>query len=166
MKTYPQPKNLTQQEKHFIIECGEDSSPLTKFLRKIRKYNTEDEKYFEFYLKCLNSGLNKYDNLKLDTVLHRRVNENFFIVDVGKVGMFETPTSTTFNPEGNKEFGDFHITILAPKGTNGGYIEKLMENETKRRHLNEWLLLNNTKYKTLYKNYNTKEAVILLIQTN
>ena len=77
MKTYPQPKNLTQQEKHFIIECGEDSSPLTKFLRKIKKYNTEDEKYFEFYLKCLNSGLNKYDNLKLDTVLHRRVNEEF-----------------------------------------------------------------------------------------
>ena len=59
------------------------------------------------------------------------MNENFFIVDVGKIGMFETPTSTTFNPEGNKEFGDFHITILAPKGTNGGYIEKLMESETK-----------------------------------
>lgn len=163
MKTYPQPKNLNMEEKDFLVRWGRDSSALTNFLRNPVNDSKQLKKYFGVYLKCVNSGLNKYDNIKFDTVLHRKVNDDFFIVDVGKVGMFETPTSTTFNPHGNKEFGDFHITILAHKGTNGGYIEKLMENETKRRHLNEWLLLNNTKYKTLYKNYNTKEAVIILI---
>ena len=114
--------------------------------------------------KTLNKAINKYDNIKHNTLLHRKSSGDFFIEDVGKIGTFETPISTTFNKNAVKDYGDFHITILAPKGANGVYIEEIMKKGNNKNHnLDEWLLPLGTKYRTLYKNYKTKEAVIILL---
>ena len=61
------------------------------------------------------------------------------------------------------EFGDFHISILAPVGTNGAYIEELMFDESYSQHLNEWLFPENTQYLTLFKDYDLKEAIIIIL---
>ena len=53
--------------------------------------------------------------------------------------------------------------ILAPVGTNGAYIEELMFDESYYQHLNEWLLPQNTRYKTLFKDYDLKEAIIMIL---
>ena len=59
--------------------------------------------------------------------------------------------------------GDYHIEILAPIGTNGAYIEELMFNEHYYQHLNEWILPQNTIYKTLLKDYELKKAIIIIL---
>ena len=163
LELYSIPDNLKSCEVEKLVEYGIDSSWLMEYMRKTRLFSYNEIKYFEDYLFNLNNGINKYDNLKVPTKLDRRVNDDFFIVDVGKIGVFETPVSTTFNPSLNKKFGEFHISILAPIGTNGAYIEGIMQKENFSPHLDEWVLLNNMKYKTLYKNYNSKEAVILIL---
>lgn len=163
LELYSIPDNLKSCEVEKLVEYGIDSSWLMEYMRKTRLFSYNEIKYFEDYLFNLNNGINKYDNLKVPTKLDRRVNDDFFIVDVGKIGVFETPVSTTFNPSLNKKFGEFHISILAPIGTNGAYIEGIMQKENFSHHLDEWVLLNNMKYKTLYKNYNSKEAVILIL---
>lgn len=164
LELYSIPDNLKSCEVEKLVEYGIDSSWLMEYMRKTRLFSYNEIKYFEDYLFNLNNGINKYDNLKVPTKLDRRVNDDFFIVDVGKIGVFETPVSTTFNPSLNKKFGEFHISILAPIGTNGAYIEGIMQKENFSPHLDEWVLLNNMKYKTLYKNYNSKEAVILIVK--
>ena len=121
------------------------------------------DEYLEFYNQCLNNAIDKYDNIKVNSILHRRVFNDFFIEDVGKIGIFETPISATFDSNSNLRFGDFHITILAPVGTNGAYIEELMYDECYSQHLNEWLFHEFTRYRTLFKDYELKEAVILIL---
>lgn len=121
---------------------------------------------FNSYIKHLNNGINKFNNIKHKTILHRRVSNDFYIADVGEIGIFETPISTSFNDYAikKKNYGDFHITILAPTGSNGAYLEEFMKKYNKDNHDHEeWLLPINTPYKTLYKNYKTKEAVIILL---
>lgn len=162
-KLYPTPANLTDDEKLFIIMWGKDSFPLLSYLR-LKLNNTEKtNNYLEFYNQNLNNAINKYDNIKIDSILHRRVFNDFFIEDVGKIGIFEIPLSITFDSNSNLEFGDFHITILAPIGTNGAYIEELMHDESYSQHLNEWLFPQKTRYKTLFKDYESKEAIIIIL---
>ena len=161
---YKIPKNLTPSEINFLITWGNDSGPLNNYLRGQDKIYLNLKKYFIDYVKNLNSAINKYDNIKSNTILHRRVSKDFYIEDVGKEGTFETPISTTFNENAVKDYGEFHITILAPVGSNGAYIEEIMKVENGENHNHdEWLLPINTKYKTLYKNYGSKEAVIILL---
>ena len=160
---YPTPNNLTDDEKQFIIMWGKDSFPLLSYLRS--KLNNHDNinEYLELYNETLNNAINKYDNIKINSILHRRVFNDFFIENVGKIGTFETPLSTTFDSNSNLEFGDFHISILAPVGTNGAYIEELMFDESYSQHLNEWLFPENTQYLTLFKDYDLKEAIIIIL---
>jgi len=162
---YPIP-NLDFIEEHFIVEWGKDSGPLNRYLRKVSKVSESQKKFFSNYLKRLNNGINKYNNIKKNTLLHRRVSSDFYIVDVGKSGKFETPISTSFNDYSidKKGYGEFHISILAPKNSNGAYLEEIMKKHGGKNHNHEeWLLPINTRYKTLYKNYETKEAVIILL---
>lgn len=141
---------------------GKDSFPLLSYLRSKLNNTEKTNNYLEFYNQNLNNAINKYDNIKIDSILHRRVFNDFFIEDVGKIGIFETPLSTTFDSNSNLEFGDFHITILAPIGTNGAYIEELMHDESYSQHLNEWLFPQKTRYKTLFKD-ESKEAIIIIL---
>lgn len=162
---YPIP-NLDVIEEHFIVEWGMDSGPLNRYLRKIDKVSESQKKFFSSYIQRLNKGINKYNNIQHNTLLHRRVSSDFFIEDVGKIGKFETPISTSFNDHAikKKNYGDFHISILAPKDVNGAYLEEIMKKHHGINHNHEeWLLPINSKYKTLYKNYETKEAVIILL---
>lgn len=162
---YPIP-NLDVIEEHFIVEWGMDSGPLNRYLRKIDKVSESQKKFFLSYIQRLNKVINKYNNIQHNTLLHRRVSSDFFIEDVGKIGKFETPISTSFNDHAikKKNYGDFHISILAPKDVNGAYLEEIMKKHHGINHNHEeWLLPINTKYKTLYKNYETKEAVIILL---
>lgn len=160
MNKYPVPKDLINEEIKFIKTWWLDSTELVYYLRNTSKIKKSS--YFEQYHKLLNSALNKY-NIKENSVLHRRVKKDFFIADEGQIGEFDTPTSTTFNPQGNIGFGEFHITVLAPKGTKGAYLEGVINKNLNKDKLNEWLLPAGTKYKTLIKDYETKEAVILII---
>lgn len=160
-RLYPTPKNLNLDEINFIREWANDSGPLNRFLRGDKK--SVSMKYFNNYLKHLNTGLSKYDNIKTSTILHRRVNGGFFIEDQGKIGTFNTPISTTFNKFGNEEYGDYHITIIAPKGSKGAYIDEIILEGNKSTHLDEWLLPIGTKYKTLKIDKESKEAIIKLM---
>ena len=162
-KLYPTPFNLTDNEKLFIIMWGKDSFPLLSYLRSKLNNTEKTNDYLEFYNENLNNAIDKYDNIKRNSILHRRVFNDFFIEDVGKIGIFETPLSSTFDSNSNLEFGDFHISILAPVGTNGAYIEELMFDESYSQHLNEWLFPENTRYKTLFKDYESKEAIIIIL---
>ena len=162
-KLYSTPKSLSIEEKQFLLMWGKDSFPLFSYLRSKLNNGEKIDNYLELYNENLNKAINKYDNLKINSILHRRVFNDFFIEDVGKIGIFETPLSTTFDSNSNLEFGDFHITILAPVGTNGAYIEELMFDESYYQHLNEWLLPQNTRYKTLFKDYDLKEAIIMIL---
>lgn len=163
---YPTPKDLTVDEKQFIIMWGKDSFPLLSYLRSKLTNSEKEDNYLELYNNQLHKAINKYDNIKNNSILHRRVFNDFFIVDVGKIGVFETPLSTTFDSNSNLEFGDYHITILVPIGTNGAYIEELMFDESYSQHLNEWLFPAYTKYKTLFKNYESKEAIIIILEVD
>lgn len=161
---YPLPK-LIPNEKRFLVEWGIDSGSLNEYLRELYEVSSSQEMYFNSYIKHLNNGINKFNNIKHKTMLHRRVSNDFYIVDVGEIGIFETPISTSFNDYAikKKNYGDFHITILAPTGSNGAYLEEFMKKYDHDNHDHEeWLLPINTPYKTLYKNYKTKEAVIIL----
>ena len=161
---YKIPKNLISSEINFLVTWGEDSGPLNNYLRGNDNVPFDLMKYFIDYIKNLNSAINKYDNIKYNTILHRRVNEDFYVADVGKEGIFKTPISTTFNKNAINNYGEFHITVLAPVGSDGAYIEEIMKRENSENHNHdEWLLPINTKYKTLYKDYGFKEAVIILL---
>lgn len=139
---------------------GIDSFPLLSYLRS--RDNHVDE-YLETFHNTLNKGISKYDNIKVNSILFRRVFNDFFIVNEGEVGIFNTPLSTTFDSNSNLDFGDFLIKILAPIGTNGAYIEELMIKGNYSQHLNEWILPTGTIYKTLYKNYSKKLAIIIIM---
>ena len=161
---YKIPKNLIPSEINFLVTWGEDSGPLNNYLRGNDKVSFDLMRYFANYIKNLNNAINKYSNIKYNTSLHRRVNEDFYIADVGKEGIFTTPISTTFNKNAINNYGEFHITVLAPAGSDGAYIEEIMKRENTENHNHdEWLLPINTKYKTLYKDYGSKEAVIMLL---
>ena len=161
---YKIPKNLIPSEINFLVTWGEDSGPLNNYLRGNDKVPFDLMRYFANYIKNLNNAINKYSNIKYNTSLHRRVNEDFYIADVGKEGIFTTPISTTFNKNAINNYGEFHITVLAPAGSDGAYIEEIMKRENSENHNHdEWLLPINTKYKTLYKDYGSKEAVIMLL---
>lgn len=143
---YPIPFDLTEDEKKFIIIWGIDSFPLLSYMRSNSQIVDE---YFEKFHNTLNNGISKYHNIKVDSILFRRVFNDFFIEDVGKIGIFNTPLSSTFDSNSNLDFGDFLIKILAPVGTNGAYIGELMNEESYSQHLNEWILPKGTVYKTL-----------------
>ncbi len=159
---YPTPKDLTVDEKQFIIMWGKDSFPLLSYLRSKLTNSEKEDNYLELYNNQLHKAINKYDNIKNNSILHRRVFNDFFIVDVWKIGVFETPLSTTFDSNSNLEFGDYHITILAPIGTNGAYIEELMFDESYSQHLNEWLFPAILNIKHYLKIMNQKKLLLYL----
>ena len=157
---YPIPSNLTDDEKKFFLIWGIDSFPLLSYLRCNDGHFDE---YFEKFHYNLNKGISKYDNIKVNSILFRRVFNDFFIVNEGELGIFNTPLSTTFDSNSNLDFGNHLIKILAPIGTNGAYIEELMLNGNYSQHLNEWILPKGTIYKTLYKDYSRKLAIIIIM---
>ena len=159
---YPTPKDLTVDEKQFIIMWGKDSFPLLSYFRSKLTNSEKEDNYLELYNNQLHKAINKYDNIKNNSILHRRVFNDFFIVDVWKIGVFETPLSTTFDSNSNLEFGDYHITILAPIGTNGAYIEELMFDESYSQHLNEWLFPAILNIKHYLKIMNQKKLLLYL----
>ncbi|MBQ9161224.1 MAG: hypothetical protein IJ122_07915 [Methanobrevibacter sp.] len=160
---YPTPKNLTDDERRFLIMWGIDSFPLLSYLRSKNDNPQNHDSYLEFFNENIQKAINKYDNIKINSILHRRVFDDFFIEDENEIGILNTPLSTTFDSNSNLEFGDYHIEILAPIGTNGAYIEELMFNEHYYQHLNEWILPQNTIYKTLLKDYELKKAIIIIL---
>lgn len=81
---YPTPKDLTVDEKQFIIMWGKDSFPLLSYLRSKLTNSEKEDNYLELYNNQLHKAINKYDNIKNNSILHRRVFNDFFIVDVGK----------------------------------------------------------------------------------
>lgn len=141
---------------------GKDSFPLLSYLRSKLTNSEKEDNYLELYNNQLHKAINKYDNIKNNSILHRRVFNDFFIVDVWKIGVFETPLSTTFDSNSNLEFGDYHITILAPIGTNGAYIEELMFDESYSQHLNEWLFPAILNIKHYLKIMNQKKLLLYL----
>lgn len=160
---YPTPKNLTDDEKRFLIMWGIDSSPLLNYLRSKVDNHQNPDNYLEFFNENIKKAINKYDNIKINSILHRRVSNDFFIEDEKEIGVFNSPISTTFDSNSNLAFGDYYIQILAPIGTNGAYIEELMFDEHYYQHLNEWILPQNTIYKTLLKDYQLKKAIIIIL---
>ena len=160
---YPTPKNLTDNEKRFLIMWGIDSSPLLNYLRSKFDNPQNSDNYLEFFNENIKKAINKYDNIKINSILHRRVSNDFFIEDEKEIGVFNSPLSTTFDSNSNLDFGDYYIQILAPIGTNGAYIEELMFDEHYYQHLNEWILPQNTIYKTLLKDYQLKKAIIIIL---
>ena len=67
--SYPTPNNLTAYEKQFIIIWGKDSVPLLSYLRsKLNNHNNINE-YLELYNETLNNAINKYDNIKINSIL-------------------------------------------------------------------------------------------------
>lgn len=136
---------------------------MLSYLRSKSNSNQIHDNYLECFSENINNAINKYDNIKLNSILHRRVFDDFFIEDENKIGIINTPLSTTFDSNSNLDFGDYYIQILAPIGTNGAYIEELMYEEEYYQHLNEWILPKNTIYKTLFKDYELKEAIIIIL---
>lgn len=95
-------------------------------------------------------------------MLHRYSHDDFFLVDVGKKGMFNRFIATSFSEDISKHHGEYHTILLTPKGTNGAFIEETLRNFDGNEHLMEEVLVYDIKYETLYMNYLTKTAVILI----
>lgn len=83
-------------------------------------------------------------------------------MDVGKTGNLGGFVSTSFNKGDAKKFGDYHIMVFAPKGTNGAYIEETLNKHDEKNHLNEVLFSPEITYTTLYKNHEKKFAIIII----
>lgn len=148
---YPEP-NLTNEERNMIALWAGDSNRFNKYFDE-KGHNIEE-------IKILNSIINKYPNIKGNVMLHRYSHEDFFLVDVGKPGIFNRFISTSFTSDISKQHGEYHTIILTPKGTNGAFIEETLRNFDGNKHLMEEVLMHDLEYETLYMNYWTKTAVI------
>lgn len=148
---YPEPK-LSKKEINTIASWVKNSN-------RFNKYFDENNNHVED-IKLLNSIINKYPNIKGNVMLHRYSHDDFFIVDVGKKGIFNRFIATSFSSELSKQHGEYHTILLTPKGTNGAFIEETLRNFDGNEHLMEEVLVYYIKYETLYMNYLTKTAVI------
>jgi len=156
---YPEPY-LSKEEIENVAQWARDSNFFNEYFFN-RKISSDD---FE-KVKVLNNIINKYPNIKSKVQLHRFQRDDFFIVDVGKKGIFRKFISTSFSVSKSKEYGDYHIIFLTPEGTNGAFIEETLRKYDGRedKHSMEDVLVYNTYYETLYMNYRTNIAVIRII---
>ena len=149
---YPEP-NLSKGEIKVIAQWVMDSKLFNDYFDK------KMDGYYE-NIKMLNSIIDKYPNIKGNVMLHRYSHEDFFLVDVGKLGIFNRFISTSFTSDKSTQHGEYHTIILAPKGTNGAFIEETLRNFDGNKHLMEEILVYDIEYETLYMNYQTKTAII------
>ena len=149
---YPEP-NLSKGEIKVIAQWVMDSKLFNDYFDK------KMDGYYE-NIKMLNSIIDKYPNIKGNVMLHRYSHKDFFLVDVGKPGIFNRFISTSFTSDKSTQHGEYHTIILAPKGTNGAFIEETLRNFDGNKHLMEEILVYDIEYETLYMNYQTKTAII------
>ena len=157
-RMYPEPM-LTNYEKEIVVQWAEDSSIFNNYIKRFDGKLTGREPK---NVKSLYQIIDKYPNITENTILHRYVRNGFFIVNVGKTGNLGGFVSTSFNQGDAKKFGDYHIMIFAPKGTNGAYIEETLNKHDEKNHLNEVLFSPEIEYTTLYKNHEKKFAIIII----
>lgn len=158
-KLYPEPQ-LSNYERENVAQLAKDSTPFNEYLKRVDGKVVGQEPLF---VKSLYEIINRYSNIKENTVLHRYVRGGFFLTNVGKTGTFDRFISTSFNPEDvKKKFGKYHIIIFAPKGANIAYIEETLNKYDGKNHLNEVLFPPETEYVTLYKNHGKKLAIIII----
>lgn len=68
---YPTPDDLDVDEKRFIIMWGKDSFPLLTYLRSKLSNGENEDDYLESYKHKLHTAINKYDDLKINSILHQ-----------------------------------------------------------------------------------------------
>lgn len=148
---YPEP-NLSKEEVNIVALWAKNSNRFNMYFDD-NADNIKD-------VKILNSIIDKYPNIKGNVMLHRYSHKDFFLVDVGKPGIFNRFISTSFTSDKSTQHGEYYIIILAPKGTKGAFIEETLRKYDKDNHLMEEVLMYDLEYETLYMNYQTKTAII------